>query len=69
MSVPGPQINFLEEVKNWWDQWLKNKNQKISNLPDYRFWLQDTVKPKRYYKKRLGRWQIIKKYPGKRIEG
>ncbi len=68
MSVPGPQINFLEEVKNWWDQWLKNKNQKTSNLPDYRFWLQDTVKPKRYYKNRLGRWQIIKKYPGKRIE-
>ncbi len=68
MAVPGPQINFLEEMKNWWDYWLKGIKNGVNKIPDYRFWIQDSVAPKRYYNLRPGNWQSFPVFPSDRIK-
>jgi len=53
---PKPAIGFLQEAKRWWDKWLKNEQTGIENDPAMRLWLMDSLKPKRWFEERPGRW-------------
>ncbi|PSL21229.1 CocE/NonD family hydrolase [Shimia abyssi] len=55
-AVPGPQIDFLGEMLQWWDRWLKGVENGVEDLPAYRAWLMDSVKPQVSYEARPGRW-------------
>jgi len=55
-AAPQPAIGFLQESLRWWDRWLKNIDTDIENEADYRVWLMDSVKPKRWLDERPGRW-------------
>ncbi|MGM0657829.1 MAG: CocE/NonD family hydrolase [Pseudomonadota bacterium] len=66
-GVPGPAINFLRELLNWWDHWLKGKDTGVMEEPMLRVWMQDSVPPTTYYAKRPGRWVAEDKWPSKQI--
>lgn len=41
VTVPGPNIDYLNEALRWWDYWLKGKDTGIMNEPMLRVWTQD----------------------------
>ncbi len=55
-AVPEPRIGFLQEALRWWDQWLKDVDTGVSEDPDYRAYVMDGVRPRRWYTERAGRW-------------
>jgi putative CocE/NonD family hydrolase len=55
-AAPGPQIDFLGEMLQWWDRWLKGVENGAEHSPDMRRWLMDSVPPATAYDERPGRW-------------
>jgi putative CocE/NonD family hydrolase len=55
-AAPEPRIGFLQEALRWWDRWLKGKDTKVEEDPDYRVYLMDGVRPAAWYTHRAGRW-------------
>ena len=66
-GVPGPAIGFLQEALRWWDHWLRNIDTGIMSEPMYRTWMQDSVPPQPFYRRRPGRWIAEPSWPGGRI--
>jgi hypothetical protein len=67
-ALPGPQIGFLQETLRWWDKWLKGIETGIMDEPMLRVWMNDTVRPRRQYLERPGRWVAEEVWPSKRIK-
>ena len=55
-AAPQPAIGFLQECKRWWDQYLKGIDTGVSTDPDYRVFVMNSIKPKRWLDERPGRW-------------
>ncbi|WP_295316044.1 CocE/NonD family hydrolase [Roseobacter sp.] len=55
-AVPEPRIGFLQEALRWWDHWLKGEDTGVPDDPDYRAFVMDGVRPRRWYAERPGRW-------------
>jgi uncharacterized protein len=64
-AVPGPQIDFLGEMKRWWDHWLKGDENGADTLPRYRVWMQDSCPPDTSASEIPGRW-LAEDMPGPR---
>jgi putative CocE/NonD family hydrolase len=67
-ALPGPSIGFLQESVRWFDHWLKGIDTGIMDEPMLRVWLQDSVRPRRFYDVRPGRWAAEAEWPSPRIE-
>ncbi|MDA3948458.1 MAG: CocE/NonD family hydrolase [Spirochaeta sp.] len=67
-GVPGPAIGFLQEVRRWWDRWLKGIENGIDTEPMFRVWMQDSVPPTTSYRRRPGRWVAEESWPSAHIE-
>jgi len=63
LGVPGPAIGFLQEVRAWWDRWLKGIENGIEDEPMFRVWMQDSVPPTTSYTERPGRWVAESSWP------
>lgn len=66
-AVPGPQIDFLGEMKRWWDHWLKGLDNGADRLPRYRVWMQDSCPPDPCAAAIPGRW-LAEDWPSPRTE-
>ncbi|WP_187431529.1 CocE/NonD family hydrolase [Roseobacter fucihabitans] len=55
-AVPEPRIGFLQEALRWWDHWLKDADNGVTEDPDYRAYLMHGVPPARWYTERPGQW-------------
>jgi len=62
-GVPGPAIGFLQEVRAWWDRWLKGIENGTENEPMFRVWMQYSVPPTTSYIERPGRWVAEPSWP------
>lgn len=62
---PAPAIDFLHEVKGWFDHWLKGDGA----VPDmsYRLFMLDSEPPARRMERRKGRWIAEPSWPSDRI--
>lgn len=67
-GVPGPAIGFLQEVRSWWDRWLKGIENGTDQEPMFRVWMQDSVPPITSYTKRPGRWIAEPQWPSPHID-
>ena len=67
-GVPGPAIGFLEEVRRWWDRWLKGIENGVDAEPAFRVFMQDSVPPTTSYRERPGRWVAEEGWPSAHIE-
>ena len=56
LGIPGPQVGFLQDAKRWFDEWLKGEDTGIMREDAYQVYMQDSVRPKKYYDVRPGRW-------------
>ena len=56
LGQPGPAIGFLQEMVRWWDRWLKDVDNGVTEEPMLRVWMQDSVPPLTAYEERPGRW-------------
>lgn len=67
MAAPSPQIGFLQEMVSWWNIWLKGINKPDIPNKELIFYLQDSVRPKRHYSHRPGKWCLESSFPSERI--
>ncbi len=67
-GVPGPAIGFLQEVRRWWDRWLKGTENGIDTEPMFRVWMQDSVPPTTSYHRRPGRWIAEESWPSSHVD-
>lgn len=65
---PGPAIDFLHELRRWWDRWLKGEENGVESEPMIRAWMQDSAPPYPEYDHRPGRWVAEDSWPSPRIE-
>ncbi len=56
IGMPGPQIDFLDEMLRWWDHWLKGIDRGVDDDPAYRVYVMDSMKPEVSFEHREGRW-------------
>jgi hypothetical protein len=62
-AVPGPQAGFMDDALRWWDTWLKGIDTGVMDEPQYRFWVQDSVRPNSCYQERPGYWATEPGWP------
>ncbi|MEW5424836.1 CocE/NonD family hydrolase [Amorphus sp. 3PC139-8] len=67
-GVPGPAIGFLQELRRWWDHWLKGIDRGLADEPMLRVWMQDSVPPTTSYAHRPGRWVAETSWPSPRVQ-
>lgn len=65
MAVPGPQIGFLQEALRWWDRWLKDIDNGITDEPMLTAYMNDSYKPQTYADYREGKWVAEKTWTQK----
>lgn len=65
-AVPGPAIDFLGEMKRWWDHWLKGIDTGAGDLPRYRVFQQDSHAPDSCKPAVPGRW-LAESLPSPRV--
>ena len=68
-GVPGPAIDFLGEMVEWLDHWLKGKNNAAMNSPMLRVWVNDAAKPMSTMLVSHGHWVGLDAWPVDRDEG
>ncbi len=56
MAVPGPQIGFLQVMRDWWDRWLKGVNNGAGDDPDMRVFMLHSQPPDASAPVRAGEW-------------
>ena len=66
MAVPGPRIDWLGEMKRWWDRWLKGAANGVDALPGYRVYMLDSAPPDASAATRPGRW-LAETLPSPRV--
>jgi uncharacterized protein len=62
-ALPGPQIGFLQEMRRWWDHWLKGRDAGMMDEPMLRAWMTDSVKPAAHHETLPGRWVAEPSWP------
>ena len=65
---PGPTIDFLGEMRRWFDRWLKGEPNGVEDDPALRLYLMDGIAPANDYDHRPGRWVTEDQWPAPRIE-
>jgi uncharacterized protein len=68
IATPGPAIGFLQELRRWWDHWLKGIDTGIMEEPMLRVWMQDAVTPAPFHAVRPGRWVAEARWPSPRAD-
>jgi uncharacterized protein len=67
LGRPGPAIGYLQEVRRWWDRWLRDEDNGVEDGPALRVYLQHSVPPSTAYAERPGRWVSEQEWPSPRI--
>lgn len=68
VGIPGPAIGFLQEVKRWFDRWLKGVQNGAEASPKLRLFLQDGEPPQPHFDQRGGRWIGFPEWPSRNIK-
>ena len=66
-ATPGPKMGFMDEALRWWDYWLKDVDNGIMNEPQYRVWMQDSLRPNACHPQRPGHWASEPRWPSPSI--
>jgi hypothetical protein len=68
VGEPGPAIGWLQECRRWWDRWLKEEENGITDEPMLRAYMQHSVPPNTQYEERPGRWVGEDAWPTPHVE-
>ena len=67
-ALPRPRMDFHREAMRWWERWLKQHVNEVDNLPAYRVFVSENVKPGGYRNKEPGHWQGITEWPSSSVK-
>ena len=60
---PHPRMDFLAEAVQWWDRWLKGVPNGAEDLPAYRAFITEDIRPSHERRRDPGRWVAEGKRP------
>jgi uncharacterized protein len=63
LGEPGPAIGYLQEVRRWFDHWLRHDDNGVMDGPMLTAWMQESVPPSTAYVDRPGRWVGAPSWP------
>ncbi len=61
---PKPRLDFHAEAGRWWDRWLKGKRNGAEELPSYRAYLSQSVRPSLWRAEEPGHWVAVTDWTG-----
>ncbi|MCZ4279647.1 CocE/NonD family hydrolase [Kiloniella laminariae] len=67
-AYPHPRADFHKEALRWWDRWLKDAQNGAEDLPDYRAYISQNVRPGTWREVEEGRWVAEQSWPSPDIE-
>ncbi len=67
-GVPAPAMSFLEEATEWWDKWLKKKDNKALDCPMIQVYVEDSMKPSQVKPISEGRWVGFDSWPTEDVQ-
>ena len=67
LAWPKPRMDFLGEAIAWWDHWLKNIDNQVEDIPAYRAFISENVRPSRRREVEPGRWVAEAEMPSANI--
>ncbi|WP_020591609.1 CocE/NonD family hydrolase [Kiloniella laminariae] len=67
-AYPHPRADFHKEALHWWNRWLKEENNGAEDLPDYRAYISQNVRPSNWREVEEGRWVAEQIWPSPDIE-
>ena len=65
---PKPRMDFIGEAIRWWDRWLKDIDNSVEDLPAYRAYISENVKPMLRREEEPGRWVAETRLPSDDIK-
>ena len=60
---PHPRMDFLAEAVRWWDRWLKDSPNGAEDLPAYRAYITEDIRPSHERRRDAGRWVAEADWP------
>lgn len=66
ISVLDP-ADFHSEVIRWFDRWLRNEQNGVEHIPDYRTYMQEHFNPTKENTPRKGRWIAEQQWPSPNV--
>ena len=67
-AKPEPAVGFLQDSLQWWDFWLKGKDNGVMNKPLYQAYMMDSVLPQPFYESRCGQWVTEQRWPSSNVQ-
>jgi putative CocE/NonD family hydrolase len=67
-AIPGPRMGYMDETLRWWDHWLKGEDTGLMDEPNYRVWVQDSVRPTTCHQQRSGYWATESGWPSSNVQ-
>ena len=61
---PQPRLDFVAEALRWWDRWLKGERNGAGELPSYRAYISEGVRPGLWREREPGRWVAVGDWTG-----
>ncbi len=65
---PKPRMDFLGEAIAWWDRWLKGIENGVEEMPAYRAYISEGIRPVGYRDFEPGRWVAETQWPSPDIK-
>lgn len=66
---PKPRLDFHTEAIRWWDRWLKGIENAAEDLPAYRAYMTEGVRPSTWRESDPGRWVAVDSWPSSDVAG
>ncbi len=63
VATPGPDFDFLNEARRWWDHWLKDIDSGIMAEDPIHAWLDHGSRPSAVSDERHGTWLALRSWP------
>ncbi len=67
-AIPGPAVGYLQEVRRWFDRWLKNELNGVDEEPAYRVWMHEFAPPQGFMTAKPGHWVHEPVWPSPNVE-
>ena len=67
-ALPRPRMDFHYEAIRWWERWLKQQVNDVEQLPAYRVFVSENVKPGGYRNIEPGHWEGLADWPSDSIK-
>ena len=67
-ALPRPRMDFHHEAIRWWERWLKQCVNDVDQLPAYRVFVSENVKPGGYRKQETGHWEGLTEWPSDSVK-